>query len=708
MKLKLVFIILFVSIFQIIHSQNIWLPTQGPHGKSIAAFTVNSEGTWILSLIHKGIFFSYDQGINWEKIDKGLYQIYSYATSLTSGPNGIIYAIIDNELYRMESKNKEWDKTIYKYPRSSAIIKANPNGSLILYDYDSEFFYISYDKGEYLMPIMQSESWNLSSYSFNGNNNNYFIKKSDNSDYNLVRISDDGKNITNLKTFSSEQYITWHPKGKLLIYDRSSGLSRYDTLGKLEKTFTRNIYFSENTYVLPNGDILAVSYEGLYTSSNLGDAWNKLSANIENFISNRNELYFYDNTWIGINDYCNNASITSSIDKGLNWKIHNTSFSNLKHDEIIIDSKNNIFIKHCNSDQIIYSTNTGKEWSKLSTENKGNGHFAISALGTYFLSTDTIAYTKNDLNEIWKPFKIPNTGSILYVASDNKYNLIAYGANGNFISNDGGNTWMAINSGLQQRFSKLHAHPDGSLFGMIDDGFDFNLLYSGDAGINWKELKFNFRSLTSFEVLNNGSIIFSGYDSNNFEYGTFISNTKLEEYIKIADVLINNIVEDNNGMLFGFDKYRLCLYSNDLGNSWSTFVDGLPKTNLKLNAIQSGALAIDNDQYLYLGINYDVVYRTSKPVVDLVNINNIISKKVILVNSIVNYEINVELDKSHNICQYFIYDHMGRLIIKSNNIDQQYQSFLNIKLPELYSGFYYLNLIDSNNNNFIFKLIKSY
>ncbi len=130
MKHLLIISSLFILFIIDLNSQSTWIPTNGPMALSLSDFTLSSDGIWVASATSQGIFFSTDQGKTWSKRSIGLYRKDSYATSLGAGPNGIIYAIIDDEFYRMEKGIDEWEKTIYKF--EEAEIYANENGTIFI------------------------------------------------------------------------------------------------------------------------------------------------------------------------------------------------------------------------------------------------------------------------------------------------------------------------------------------------------------------------------------------------------------------------------------------------------------------------------------------------------------------------------------------------------------------------------------------------
>ncbi len=327
------YIVIFLSIVAFypidLTSQNTWIQTNGPMALSLSAFTVSSDGVWVVSATRQGIFFSTDQGKSWTKRSVGLYRSDSYATSLASGPNGIIYAIIDDEFYRMEKGIGEWDKSIYKFKNGE--IKANMNGSIFV-DVDgiNRKIYFSNNKGETFNSIPLDDYPNFLGLSLNGNNNNFLIGEDKDFNHFLVRFSDDGKLINAIRKVDAKYTeLFWHPKGKLFMLVSSDGIIRMDSAANIEVTINNN-FSIQQLDIKPNGDLFVMTNDADYVSSDLGDNWTKLGTNLYKIIP-YSFLEFYGNdSLIAYDPYCSSGTniLQSSFDSGNNWKNYGDQFVN--------------------------------------------------------------------------------------------------------------------------------------------------------------------------------------------------------------------------------------------------------------------------------------------------------------------------------------------------------------------------------------------
>ena len=58
------YLIIFLSIILFdpidLNSQNTWIETNGPMTLTLSAFTVSSDGVWVVSATRRGVFFSTD------------------------------------------------------------------------------------------------------------------------------------------------------------------------------------------------------------------------------------------------------------------------------------------------------------------------------------------------------------------------------------------------------------------------------------------------------------------------------------------------------------------------------------------------------------------------------------------------------------------------------------------------------------------------
>lgn len=703
------YIVIFLSIVAFypidLTSQNTWIQTNGPMALSLSAFTVSSDGVWVVSATRHGIYFSTDQGKSWAKRSVGLYRSDSYATSLASGPNGIIYAIIDDEFYRMEKGIGEWDKSIYKF--GNVKIYANSNGTIFTYGGSFESrLYFSNDKGETFNSIQFTDFPRLDVLSLNGNNNNFFIAEDKRSDSYLVKFSDDGKTIEKLLQLDfSFPSLVWHPKGKLFLIDSSEGLIKMDSTGKVEAKISTNYLYFTQLYVKPNGDLLGIAFESDYISLDLGNTWKKLVTNIYKSTAN-SSIEFYDNSaYIAYHNGClnNNSTLQYSSDSGLNWKSLDANFNNPEH-SILNYSNGILYSQFCYSSDIQFTKDKGLTWSLLPKTNQYFGGFTTISNGNIYLEYDSNVMLSNDNGENWKKLIINGDTTIRSIVSDRKKSIMATSDVNVYISLDGGQIWKHVISPPRTVDSKLFTFSDSTLI-LIYRGHSSNntLFISKDLGLHWDLLPFDFDYLGAFTLLSDNCLIFSGTNQN--DYGTFVSFDKLKSYSKVSSKTFETIIEDKNENLYGFDYLVVCETSKDKGKTWKNMTVGLPLVNQKDYYELTSAMEIDEDGYLYLAYRNYPVFRTINPVTSLSEQNSS-SINISLHSTIVDQLLILNFENSYDdLLDFSIFDQMGKIVLaEKRSIRDTKQLIVNV--DQLNSGMYFINTQCKNKQNKVFKFIK--
>ncbi len=704
MKHLLIISSLFILFNIDLNSQSTWIPTNGPMALSLSAFTVSSDGVWVVSATRQGVFFSTDQGKSWTKRSTGLDWSDSYATSLASGPDGIIYAIIDDEFYRMEKGIREWVKSNYKFIKGK--IKANLNGSIFVDVVGlNRRIYFSNNKGELFNSIPLEDYPNFFALSLNGNNNNFLIGEDKDFNHFLVRFSDDGKLMNAIRKVDAKYTeLFWHPKGKLFMLVSSDEIIRMDSAANIEVTINNN-FSIQQLDIKPNGDLFVMTNDADYVSSDLGDNWTKLGTNLYKIIP-YSFLEFYGNdSLIAYDPYCSSGTniLQSSFDTGKNWTNYGDQFVNSNY-ENLINSNGVLYAVLCGNSYYHYTKDKGQTWSPLPLPNY-YGWLTTSSKGyVYFIYDYKVMFSK-DVGKNWIRLVILNDQKVQFIVSDKKNSLFAMGSNFSYISMDGGQVWDIIKTPPTENITSLYTLSDGTLFAIREELFSIPSIYkSTDLGLNWAKVSLDFTNLFAFTVLRDNSIIFSA--SFNNEYGTFISNDKLASYLKVSLKEFNAIIEDQNENLYAFNSFEDCQFSRDKGKTWNSMTNGLPVTNQKDLYDLTSAMVIDDDGYLYLAYRNYPIFRTVNQVTNSTEPSSS-SNNISLHSTIVDQHLILNFENSYNgLLDFSIYDQMGKIVLSEKRSIRDTKQLI-VNVDQLNSGMYFINTQCKNRKNKLFKFIKT-
>ena len=706
MKHLLIISSLFILFKFDLNSQSTWIPTNGPMALSLSAFTLSSDGVWVASVTRQGIFFSTDQGKTWSKRSIGLYRKDSYATSLGAGPNGIIYAIIDDEFYRMEKGIDEWEKTIYKF--EDAEIYANENGTIFTYSWGGNAnLYFSNDKGETFHSIQFSDFQRLDVVSLNGNGNNFFIGYDKNFDSYLVKFSDDGTSAKKIRQLDlGFPKLVWHPKGKLFMLDPFYGFFRMDSTGNVEAKI--NSEYFQQIFVKPNGDLIGLSYDADYVSSDLGGHWSKQGTNLYEMIVNSNLEFQGNDIYISHYNNCitDGNILQASFDAGKNWTSYDASFKNAEYSSLV-HSNGILYALLCYNSKIHFTKDKGVTWAPLPLPNYYFEKFAVSSNGYIYLAYDSNVMMSNDNGGNWKKLIVNNDTTIRAISTDKKNALLASGEINSYISIDGGQVWKQIDKPPTQGTFSILTFPDSTMMIIQDEFSTEHLFYiSKDLGLKWDLISFEFSSIEAYTMLRDNSIIFSGFNISNDNYGTFISNDKLASFSKVSTKVFNRIIEDRNENLYAFENNVPCEISKDKGKTWKNMISGLPVSNQLDNYNLTSAMEIDDDDYLYLGYNNYPVYRTSSKLTSLAEPSYYFNN-LNLMSSITDQYLVFNFESSHDDpLDFSIVDQLGKIVLSEVILHNGTEN-IKVNVGQLNSGLYYVRAQLKNKQSKVFKFIKT-
>ncbi len=612
------------------YSQNIWETTSGPQSLDASDFAIASDGGLVLSVKSDGIYFSNDEGLSWQKNAIGLDHPDSYATSLSSGTNGIVYAIVDDYLYRFEKNSGIWENTGNRFVEESKVIVDKKGSVFILSDSLQVSLFISKDGGYSFDTILNNPKIrDLKAFSINGNDNNYVLVagnvKSD-----LYRVSDDGVVVTKIYSASvTNPQMIWDDDGFVFMISSNAEIIRMDSLGKNLSYITWSPYILFRIFKKENGRLLLLTYDGDYESQDQGVNWTKVSSTFYKERSYDPQYYFKNNICYLLNKGSISNDLYKSVDEGKSWIDYSSYFSNPIVTYIFSNTPGFVYVAFldCFYPRYNYSDDKGHSWKPMNTNFSEFGSYSLlsNANGELFIESGDTIYKSRDNGQTWNLIAIDTMNRFRSLSGDNRnliYVSFGFGSNGGYFSNDGGQNWLGINfrnMSFPPQLINLYEHPDGTLFA-LDDLFNGGLVYSNDKGINWDTAKMHFDFIYGSCMTKSGVFYLAGVNSSNnsgMSAGFYVSHDKLNSLDKIYGGVFYDLLSDNDENLYALDSAGIYKKSIDGGRTWQDFTSGLPVNPLGYY------LAIDKDQYLYIGMRNHKVFRTVEPVSSTVSTQNV-------------------------------------------------------------------------------------
>jgi photosystem II stability/assembly factor-like uncharacterized protein len=628
----------------------------------------------------------------------------------TTAPNGDIYAVANNGLFRSQDNGKSWSWRIVEDYGSGNSIYIGENGTIFyLSSYNWSALYRSTDNGE----------------TFDSTRNTMLSQQQlQYTDGNTIRLSngyvsnDGGKNWTfsvyyyQYVTKGSHHYAfdgTWHRST-----DRGNNWHAWSgEPGKMIFGMGSKIYMLDSNRVM--------------NSTNDGVTWRSNPLPFRYNTSNRaaadsiGNLYLHDYRY----DPNTGATISSSYyrtsDDGLNWDSTKTK-STLAPAAVISDGR--LLMRDVNL--FVANGKNFEPWMALtlgvsSLSDDGNGRLWITTR-TGETSTGSPAYTQ-DNGRNWKPSETPSKGvptnilavkDIVIQATKKAYGnylvseltrstdrgaswqvvrefgkdttVARFAADGDWLfaatsnagvlrSTDDGLTWAESNNGMT----------NGVCYDLVNDnngrlllGTANGLFISRDRGLTWqrRDVIFWEPAVLSIAVDRNGRI----YTGTGLGVYRSENETNWERvFTGLSDDMISVLSIDSAQNLYAGtrshyitsspDDHFLLHFSSNAGASWREINDSMFRgdTNTTLLGVWT-----DRAGYVYIS-NGLGLFRTETPVKDVASIRQINSKQVqFLEYSNGNFIIHGELTN----VRIEIYDRAGRLIASASGDTQAIESEL--------------------------------
>lgn len=366
-----------------------------------------------------------------------------------------------------------------------------------------------------------------------------------------------------------------------------------ETWNHLENEFSNKSVYSLE--LLPNGNILAGSGNGIHFSSDNGETWTQSS--LTDFLVSTITLDDAGSIYVG-SVYENN--IYRSNDYGVNWTALNSDIWGIR--SIVTKDINLIVVA---SDAGIYrSSDTGATWQNVLPPNQSindltlihNGNFAaISNFGDFYISSDegmnwdSISTINNSARIIfsssngdiylgsygvyrstnegisWTKLNfLQSSGMVRSIAENNNFFFAGTYFSGVFRSVDSGNNWSQSSSGINN--STISTMEKGLINKVYAISVPAGLSVTSDNGENWSVLN-TMGPVTSFTASPNGTIFASSGGSLMGVILRSIDSGTYWDIILQVDSAITQVNVNLDNSVYAIINHKLFKSSNN-GNDW--------------------------------------------------------------------------------------------------------------------------------------------
>jgi Secretion system C-terminal sorting domain len=534
------------------------------------------------------------------------------------------------------------------------------------------------------LSLIFSKKWlgNTSKLILGPNNKNYAKTNHGGNTYYWNSFDDDGANFKEYgkKTEIGEYYnsiFALNSGSLILVYDSNlhTSIDNGVTWSKQNKfTSVRGLFVDSKN------ELFILDNDKLYTSVNEGDTWK----NIPHPLKKANFLTFWKNNPNQIvikSDDCNLPKLFFTQDKGQSWVSESLSLDQPLSYQIKITPDKDIMTRHCSFfDKINLQNNA--IWKSVAIHDSipvGWIHFLPSGKWitynymnrSYFITKDKgITWTLYDkLPKSNEPFR--DSGSLSY---NQDGDLLYYDSEKYYISKDEGENWNIINA--IPELDGLSAYDEilmlNGYFIFTANLFSNSLnIYNPNTQVTTQVNKINGKSidnpsqpklLKKTKVCFIASILTSGYYIPylyiSSDLGTSFISKKLPVNRRSEVIDFIKSTNDNLILLTRDNVY----ISYDEGDTWNTIKGNLPSN------IEYSALAISNDEYLYVGMKGAPIYKTKLSLPKTIKTDDAISEisDFRLSPNPVTDELNIQFaDNQLDMSSISIYSIEGKLLQQS-------------------------------------------
>ncbi|MFI5201505.1 MAG: WD40/YVTN/BNR-like repeat-containing protein, partial [Candidatus Kapaibacterium sp.] len=596
--------------------QNFWEPCQGPYGADVASIAISPNGSIFVSAYGR-IYRTTNNGQYWEPniIDSGSY------FNLAIDSNGTIYAG-DNGLLTSTDNGDTWLPALGRLHNSPVTaIAVSPNGYLLAGTYvyvnngRTADFVFEIDRcrvGDTLWTQcdtrfggeFKSFAFSSTGYDFANINGSLLRSSMGDSDWKLIYSGTDTGG-----SCSAIESLAIRPDGSLFAGIGCGAIRSIDngiSWIPIDSGLPIGGYPFVTSFALNDSGILfagisnnsSVSEEGIYRSSNNGDAWVEVDSGLKSnprisalAITHKSVLFAGSNT-----------NLYNSTDNGFSWEEADTGMMGTWVSSVY-GLPNGVVIASLY--QCYLTDDNGLSWNLTSD---AEGYFAVDSLGRlYTIGSYSTIMRSTDTGRSWTSLS-SSSGKGGILAFDNKndvFSAVPFG--GLFRSTDDGRDWDEIDSSLQhESIQDVSLAPNGHVFvGTYGDG----IFRSTNYGNSWSRLT-NSPLDNSVLISPSGKIFAWGTQglglsrvsssSNDGDDWNFADNGLPESDFP-------SLAFDKEGLLFASEGYQGVYSSSNDGETWSNAGNGLP--NFEVNSI-----AVTPEGILFAGLEGAGVYRSIRSV----------------------------------------------------------------------------------------------
>ncbi len=663
-------------------AQGRWEALGSPATSNILKMISTSDRKLFIYMPYSGVQYSEDLGEHWIPKSEGLPNILSF-TSMIAGPNGSVFMLIDNTIYKLKDVNSEWE------------LLNTPIGKIdVLYLGDNKRLfcilgpevYVSDDEGSSFQFFLKSKGkyGQIKELAYTGKDENYFIDY-ESSVYKLFRFDNQASHIDSITKFNNQvSNLVLHPNGNLFMYSTIS--YRFNKISKKLESIKLNQNSNKVIkYFVTDAYYNFITFDTLtYISSDGGMNWVKLQTNP----ILGNGLYkscFLDSLlFFSYNNSCNESKLLRVNYFDTTYSDLQNTFANPTVYSISSDSINGLFITTCfnwNPYHYSYFKNTldqGKTWTNFQIRGKDVLNLKKNSDNKYYTVCSDTAYTSTDLGITWTPFvyKISPFENFFIAPDHSIYNT---GLGGPYLIrlNEDGTGYKFIETGIccDGDIYSLLFHPSGRIY----INWSNNLYYSDEKGENANR---------KISIQCNSCELSSLGDLYNIDNGLYfiepdLSNMTLIEPLGYTSKIVGHD-NSNNVFVYDFDKGLLLCNRNGCKNFE---MNGLPFPYMFIKTVYQ-----DEHNYLYAGLRNDKIYKFNEPVVSTKNPIATKTETIKVLPNPFSSNLNVEVLKSKTGSNHvLVQDVYGRTIHESF----EKNSVFKIETESMPSGVYLIRVGDS-------------
>ncbi len=503
-----------------------WVELNGPTGGEFRILCLNSENDVFIASKGKGVFYSTNQGNNWNKIIDGLITL-DFLDMIFCNEN-LLLSTNSSGVYKFNSSDSSWSQFNFGLPAYELILtfSADQSGTI----------YAGTEYGKLYKLPEAGNSWQL------------------------VYASDTISNISELHIDSSAFYLLCNdymfPLFGGLFKSTNQG-ANWTKIGPEEihngcSSFATDsqgyIYFSHNNTILSSSD----SGQNWYTAEPFGG----LEHNCQDILSieGSNLFALITNVYSGSPD--DNERLITSSDHGVTWQdleLYGFDLWDIEYDKI----NNIIYIG--TSKGVFKSNNLGYDWIDINSnlDKVWINNLITDINGNIYVSTEVGIFRLFKSSFEWEflyngilPFaNVAHFDSILY----------AYNGKGLFTYNELTNIWD-----FKYMFGAYDF--DRDVFGNLYMLGHSNVMKSTDAGTIWLSMVFSNQSFNSFKCLKDSLILIAS--NSGIVRSTNSGNSWLSVEVNYG---IDELFYNGDSLVIAVNNLY-CARSLDLGLTWEELV----------------------------------------------------------------------------------------------------------------------------------------